>query len=56
LAVTGGLELYGKAPNTVWTRLVAEVDAGDTSITVLSADGWSVGDELTIGPSGMIPS
>jgi hypothetical protein len=56
LAVTGGLELYGKAPDTVWTRLGAEVDTGDTQMTVLSASGWGVGDELAIGPSGMIPN
>ena len=44
LAVTGGLELFGQTPNTIWTRLTEEVDAGATSISVLSADGWKVGD------------
>lgn len=27
---TGGLYLYGAAPNTIWTRLYAFADAGAT--------------------------
>ena len=36
LAVTGGLELYGIQPETVWTKLVAKAPIGSTSITVES--------------------
>jgi hypothetical protein len=43
-AITGTLNLYGKAPATTWTKLSAYARTGHTSITVLSAAGWKVGD------------
>ena len=55
-AVTGNLSIYAGVPGTVWTRLTSFADAGATSITVDSADGWEVGDELVIGPSGRDPT
>jgi hypothetical protein len=42
--ITGKLELYGKAPATQWTKLKAFANAGDTTISVLSASGWAQGD------------
>ncbi len=42
--VTGRLELYGVAPETVWTRLTAFADKGATSISVSSTTGWKVDD------------
>ena len=51
LVVTGVLSLYGQPPSTVWTQLAAKASAGATTITVASAGGWAVGDELAIAPS-----
>jgi len=51
MVVTGALNLYGQTPGTVWTRLTAKAAAGAQSITVASASGWAVGDELGIAPS-----
>ena len=51
LAVTGGLQMYGKPPGTIWTRLTATASPGDTSIEVLQADDWKVGDSIVIAPS-----
>lgn len=55
LAVTHSVEFYGVVPGTVWTRLSAFADAGSNTIQVLESNGWKVGDELVIAPSGRIP-
>jgi len=55
LAVTGQLNIYAPQPATVWTKLTAFANAGDTTIQVISTAGWAAGDELVIGPSGRIP-
>jgi cell migration-inducing and hyaluronan-binding protein len=49
LAVTGALEFYGKPLTNIWTRLAAIGKVGDTSITVLNATEWNVGNEIVIG-------
>ena len=48
---TGILKLYGQTPATTWTRLKATAHATDTSITVGSTSGWSIGDQIVIGPT-----
>lgn len=52
LWVRGGcrLDIAGQ-PKTSWTRLGNQASAGATSITVLAATGWQVGDELAIAPT-----
>jgi hypothetical protein len=49
--VTGTLALYGTSPSTVSTTLTASAFPGDTSLTVGSAAGWAMGDEIVIAPS-----
>ena len=44
IIVSGKLHLYGKIPETVWTKMTAFANAGDTEIEVMSAEGWSVDD------------
>lgn len=51
MVVTGRLGLFGAAPATTQTRLTSKAAASATEITVESADGWVVGDELAIAPS-----
>jgi hypothetical protein len=51
MIVTGRLSLYGTPPSTVWTQLTAKATAGATSISVNSASGWAVGDQIAIAPS-----
>src|SRR5213079_2457726 len=41
----GTLNLHGDRTNT-WTKLASTADAGSTSIKVLNAAGWRVGDEI----------
>lgn len=53
LIVNGKLHLYGEMPSTVWTRLIAFAHRGDTTIQVVEANGWEIGDEIVIGPSFM---
>ncbi len=43
-AVTGTLRLIGNPPATTWTKLSAYANVGATSISVLSASGWAIGD------------
>jgi hypothetical protein len=40
LAVTGGLELYGKIPGTTVATLTADAVVGSSSITVSSTTDW----------------
>jgi len=40
LAVTGGLELYGKVPSSKVARLTATASAGSSSITVTDTTDW----------------
>ena len=45
IVVTGKLHLYASnIPGTIWTKLTSFAHAGDTSITVSSVSGWSIGD------------
>lgn len=44
------LDIAGQ-PKTSWTRLGNQVSAGATTVTVLAATGWQVGDELAIAPT-----
>ncbi len=38
-------------PGTTWTRLAATANVGDNHITVLSSQGWHVGDQLVLAPT-----
>jgi len=51
IVVTGRFELYGVPPTTTWTRLTTWADAGATSISVGSTEGWKIGDQIGIAPS-----
>lgn len=51
IAVTGRLELFGSTVESKYTRLTANVKPGDNSLTVISSNGWVVGDEIAVGPS-----
>lgn len=46
----GSLEACGAA-KTPWTLLASDVAAGATSITVLDATGWKIGDQIAIAPT-----
>lgn len=50
----GRLELHGAA-KTGWTQLAATAAAGATSLRVLDASGWEVGDTLAVAPSDFDP-
>ncbi|MEM7708493.1 MAG: G8 domain-containing protein [Pseudomonadota bacterium] len=55
LGVMGGgsLSLHGaSAAKTSWTQLAADVNPGDTELTLANAPGWSIGDEIVIAASG----
>jgi cell migration-inducing and hyaluronan-binding protein len=50
----GTLNLHGDRTNT-WTKLSATANAGATSIQVLSASGWRVGDEIVLASTDYDP-
>src|SRR6478735_7778640 len=50
----GTLNLHGDRTNT-WTRLSSTADAGATSIQVLNAAEWRVGDELVLASTDYDP-
>ena len=50
----GTLNLHGDTTNT-WTKLAATANAGATSIQVLDAKGWRVGDEIVLASTDFNP-
>lgn len=47
----GKLELHGKVPDVIWTKLNQHAPVGSTSISLLQSVDWKVGDELVIAPT-----
>jgi hypothetical protein len=55
IMISGGtLNLHGNTTNT-WTKLAATANAGATSIQVLNASGWRVGDEIILASTDYDP-
>jgi cell migration-inducing and hyaluronan-binding protein len=50
----GTLNLHGNRTNS-WTKLARTAEAGATSIDVLSAAGWRVGDEIVLASTDFDP-
>ena len=50
----GTLNLHGDRTNT-WTKLSSTANAGATSIQVLNAAGWRVGDEIVLASTDFDP-
>ena len=50
----GTLNLHGNRTNS-WTKLSKTADAGSTSIEVLNAAGWRVGDEIVLASTDFDP-
>ena len=50
----GTLNLHGDRKNT-WTKLAKTANAGSTSIQVLNASGWRVGDEIVLASTDFDP-
>src|SRR6187399_646555 len=50
----GTLNLHGSTTNT-WSKLSATANAGVTSIQVLDAKGWKVGDEIVLASTDFDP-
>ena len=50
----GTLSLHGNRTNS-WTKLSKTADAGSTSIEVLNAAGWRVGDEVVLASTDFDP-
>ena len=55
IMISGGtLNLHGDRTNT-WTKLASTAKAGSTSIEVLDAAGWRVGDEIVLASTDFDP-
>ncbi len=55
IMISGGtLNLHGDRTHT-WTKLAATANAGATSIRVLDASGWKVGDEIVLASTDYDP-
>jgi cell migration-inducing and hyaluronan-binding protein len=55
IMISGGtLNLHGDRTNT-WTKLASTAKAGSTSIEVLNASGWRVGDEIVLASTDFDP-
>ena len=54
MVMGGTLNLHGDRTHT-WTRLANTANAGSTSIQVLDASGWRVGDEIVLASTDFDP-
>jgi cell migration-inducing and hyaluronan-binding protein len=55
IMISGGtLNLHGDRTNS-WTKLASTANAGSTSIEVLNASGWRVGDEIVLASTDYDP-
>ena len=54
MVMGGTLSLHGDRKNT-WTKLASTANAGSTSIQVLDASGWRVGDEIVLASTDFDP-
>src|SRR5688500_6660157 len=55
IMISGGtLNLHGNRTHT-WTKLAKTAEAGATSIEVLNASGWGVGDEIVLASTDFNP-
>src|SRR5690606_4307663 len=55
IMISGGtLNLHGDRTHT-WTKLASTAEAGATSIQVLDAKGWKVGDEIVLASTDYDP-
>jgi cell migration-inducing and hyaluronan-binding protein len=55
MMISGGtLNLHGSTTHT-WTKLSATANAGATSVQVLDAKGWKVGDEIVLASTDFDP-
>ncbi|KAL4484526.1 hypothetical protein ABPG74_019703 [Tetrahymena malaccensis] len=48
---TGNFTLIGNPPQTTFTQLAVPANPGDSSITVINANGWVVGDVIAVAPT-----
>ena len=52
IMVSGGeLELHGNAPETIHSKIDGHVQAGDSQINLLEANGWNEGDQIILAPT-----
>lgn len=51
LVMGGTLELHGKTPNRLWTKLNDHATKGSTQLKLVEDTGWKVGDEIVIAPT-----
>src|SRR5690606_30792805 len=55
IMISGGiLNLHGDRTHT-WTKLAATAEAGSTTIEVLDASGWRIGDEIVLASTDYDP-
>jgi hypothetical protein len=54
MLMAGTLNLHGDRTHT-WTKLASTANAGSTSIQVLNAAGWRVGDEIVLASTDFDP-
>jgi hypothetical protein len=54
MLMAGTLNLHGDRTNS-WTKLASTANAGSTSIQVLNAAGWRVGDEIVLASTDFDP-
>ncbi len=51
MVMGGALELHGRAPTPVWTKLNAQASGGATALTLANSVNWVAGDQVVVAPT-----
>ncbi|MGL4573536.1 MAG: G8 domain-containing protein, partial [Burkholderiaceae bacterium] len=51
LVMGGKLNLFGKAPQTLFTKITDHVASGTTTLPLTQTTGWKAGDQIIVGPT-----
>ncbi|MEO9967521.1 MAG: G8 domain-containing protein [Reichenbachiella sp.] len=51
MVMNGHLDLYGKTPKVIWTKINAHAESGTKDLSLLETVDWSEGDEIVIAPT-----
>lgn len=54
IGVYGGLDIHGRPRDVVWTKLAVRASAGDTSVTLVRAVDWRVGERIVLTTTSFV--
>lgn len=51
MVMGGSLQMYGSPPETIWTKINAHAEAGETALVLMQSVDWVTNNEIVIAPT-----